>query len=152
MRWLGRSIGILGALALLAAGTAGADADRIPRGPHALEVVVTRPHRPPLSNVTVTNPARIRRFASLIDGLTAVGPSALDCAGRADDPVVTFTFRTAPGGRVLARATQIVEPGGGRGSCEPMTLTVDGRPRMPLRGGAKVVRAAQRLLGLRVAR
>jgi len=54
---------------------------RIPRGPHLLEAMVTRPHRPPLSDVTVTNPARIRRFASLIDRLKAVGPSALDCAG-----------------------------------------------------------------------
>lgn len=154
MRWLRRSIVVLGTLALvappapLAAGTASAGGGRIPRAARSLEVSVTRPHRPPTSDVSVTSLAKIRRIARLIDGLRAQRRGAYDCTGKADDPVVTFTFRLAPGGRVLARARQIMEPGAPRGSCEPMTLTVNGHPRTPLLGGTAVVRAAQRLLGI----
>jgi hypothetical protein len=94
----------------------------------------------------VTSAAKIRRIASLINGLETVQPGVFDCTGKADDPVVTFTFRAAPGGRVLARAAQIIEPGAPHGSCEPMTLTINGRAWSPLLGGTGVVRAAQRLL------
>jgi hypothetical protein len=153
MRWWWRSIAVLAALALALVSLARvADApahagERIPGAAHVLEVTVRRPDRPPASEVTVTNHARVRRFASLINGLETVQPGALDCTGKADDPVVTFTFRAAPGGRVLARASQIVATGAGRESCEPMTLTIRGRPSMPLLGGTSVVRAAQRLPG-----
>ena len=126
--------------------------ERIPSSARVLEVTVMRPHRPPTSEVSVTRVAQVRRIASLIDGLKTEQPGALDCAGRADDPVVTFTFRAVEGGRVLARATQIVDGGAGRTQCEPMTLTVRGRPQTPLLGGAGVVRDAQRLLGIRVPR
>jgi hypothetical protein len=88
----------------------------------------------------------IRRIGSLINGLETVQPGVFDCTGKADDPVVTFTFRAAPGGRVLARAAQIIEPSAPHGSCEPMTLTINGRAWSPLLGGTGVVRAAQRLL------
>jgi hypothetical protein len=153
MRWLRRSIAVLGPLALVAAGagSAGAgaaDGGRIPDGARVLEVTVTRPHRPPTSDVTVTNPRTVGRFASLINGLDTLPPGALDCTGKADDPVVTFTFRSAHRDRVLARASQIVASGASRGSCEPMTLTVKGHPQIPLLGGTSVVRAAQRLLGI----
>ncbi len=152
MRWLRQSIVVLGALALIAAGPVSAGGDAIPRGAHVLEVTVRRPHRAPLSDVTVTSAAKVRHFASLIDALKAVGPTAEDCAGKIDDPVVTFTFRAAPGARVLARARQLVVPGAHGGFCEAMTLVVDGHPQTPRLGGARVVRAAQRLLGIRVPR
>ncbi len=145
---------MLAALALmaleppLAAGVASAGGGPVPAFAHALEVTVRRPHRAPTSDVTVTSRSRTRRFASLINGLRTVRPGALDCTGKADDPVVTFTFRTAPAGRVVARASQIIASGAGRESCEPMTLTVNGRVRTPLLNGTSVVRAAQRLLGL----
>jgi hypothetical protein len=152
MRWLRRSIVVLGALALVAAGTASAGGERIPSGSRALEVSVARLHRPPTSDVSVTSHAKIRRIARLIDGLRTQGPGAFDCIEKADSPVATFTSRSAPGGRVLARATQLIESGAKRGSCEPMTLTVNGHPRTPLLGGTSVVRAAERLLGVRVPR
>jgi hypothetical protein len=153
MRWLRRSIVVVGALALVAAGGAsagGAGGPRIPRAARFLEVTVTRPHRRPTSDVSVTSAAKVHRIAKLIDGLQAQGPGAFDCTGSIDDPVVTFTFRSAPAGRVLARASQIIEPGAGRGPCEPMTLSVKGRVTPPLLGGISVVRAAQRLLGIRL--
>ncbi len=128
-RWR-RSIGVLAALtlALVAPTPAGAGGERIPGAARALEVTVARPHHPPANDSTVTNHARVRRFASLINGLATVQPGAFDCTGKADDPVVTFTFRAAPGGRVLARASQIVATGAGRESCEPMTLDDQGAP------------------------
>ena len=126
--------------------------ERIPSSARVLEVTVRRPHRRPISEVSVTRVAQVRRIASLIDGLKTEQPGAMDCTGRADDPVVTFTFRAVLGGRVLARATQIVDGGAGRPQCEPMTLTVRGRPQTPLLDGATVVRSAQRLLGIRVPR
>lgn len=153
MRWLGRSIVVLAALAVAVpvAATASAGAERgnrIPARVRVLEVTVKRPHRSPASNLTVTSVVRVRRIASLINGLEPLPPGALDCTGKADDPVVTFTFRAAPAGRVLARASQIIASGRGRASCEPMTLTIRGHVRTPLLGGTSVVRAAQRLLGL----
>jgi hypothetical protein len=126
--------------------------ERIPSSARALEVAVRRPGRPPDDDVTVTNAAKVKRVASLIDGLPTEQPGVFDCTGRTDDPVVTFTFRASPGGRVLARATQIIGPSPRGGFCEPMTFTVRGHPQTPLLDGASVVRAARRLLGIRVPR
>ncbi|HEX3690353.1 MAG TPA: hypothetical protein VHV28_11665 [Solirubrobacteraceae bacterium] len=129
--------------------------ERVPSAARLLEVTVARPGRPPAGDVTVTRAGEVRRMASLIDGLQTEQPGAFDCTGRAVDPVATFTFRAEPAPparRVLARATQIIEPSPRGGYCEPMTFTVKGRPQTPLVGGAGVVRAAQRLLGVRVPR
>jgi hypothetical protein len=118
MRWLRRSIVVLGALVLatsllarvvLAADAAPSHDAGIPSSAHALQVTVRRPGRPPASDISVTAPAKVKRIASLIDGLDTLQPGALDCTGKADDPIVTFTFRAAPGTRVLARARQIIE-------------------------------------------
>jgi hypothetical protein len=134
--------------------------ERIPHAARFLEVTVRRPPNVSLSSdVLVTNPAKVRRIASLIDGLEPMQPGVFDCTGELEDPVVTFTFRSAPGGPVLARATQIVERGAtGTGTsssgdpCEPMTLTIKGRTRNPLLDGDRVVHAAQRLLGIGLSR
>jgi hypothetical protein len=72
MRWLRRSIVVLGALVLATS--------------HALQVTVRRPGRPPASDISVTAPAKVKRIASLIDGLDTLQPGALDCTGKADDP------------------------------------------------------------------
>jgi hypothetical protein len=126
--------------------------EQIPPEARVLEVTVGRPNRPLTTDVSVTSATKVRRIASLINGLETVQPGVFDCTGKADDPVVTFAFRAAPGGRVLARATQIIAPGAPHGSCEPMTLTIKGRPQIPLLGGAALVRAAQRVLGVRLPR
>jgi hypothetical protein len=126
--------------------------ERIPLAARALQVTVRRPDRPPTSDITVTNPVKVKRMASLIDSLETQQPGVSDCTGRADDPVVTLTFRAVPGGRVLAQARQIVDPTPRGGFCEPMTLSITGRPQTPLLGGATVVHAAQHLLGVRVPR
>lgn len=70
--------------------------ERIPREARFLEVTVGRPNHPLTSDVSVTSPAKIRRIASLINGLETVQPGVFDCTGEAEDPVVRFTFRSAP--------------------------------------------------------
>ncbi len=166
LRWLRWSVVMLGAIVLTAlpllapgatvamgrTGATHAPGERAPGTARVLRVTVNRPRRAALSEATVTDAATIRHFASLINALKPTGPSALDCTGKIDDPVVTFTFRAAPGGRVLARARQIIDPGAGGGFCEALTLVVDGHAQGPLLGGARVVHAAQHLLGLRVPR
>jgi hypothetical protein len=126
----------------------------VPVSARALEVTVRRPGRRPTSDVLVTDRAKVGRIASLIDGLATEQPGALDCTGKADAPIVTFTFREepAPPARVLARARQIVDASPRGGYCEPMSFAVNGRAQTPLLDGAKVIRAAQRLLGIRVPR
>jgi hypothetical protein len=121
-------------------------------GVQFLEVTVRRPPGPPTSDVSVTSPAKIRRIAALINGLNTAQPGAIDCTGEADDPVVTFTFRSADGGRALARARQVVGQDMRVAACEPMTLTIKGRTQTPLLGGGRVVRAAHRLLGISLTR
>jgi hypothetical protein len=126
--------------------------ERVPRAALALQVTVRRPHHAPISDVSITDVAKIRRIASLINALDTLQPGVFDCTGEADDPVLTFTFRSSPGGPVLARARQLINPGETGTPCDPMTLSIRARTRSPLVGGAEVLRAAQRLLGIRVPR
>jgi hypothetical protein len=93
-----------------------------------------------------------RDAAQLLKRAVLAADAIPSATGKADDPVVTSSFRAAPGGRVLARATQIIAPGAPHGSCEPMTLTTKGHPQIPLLGGAALVRAVQRVLGVRLPR
>jgi hypothetical protein len=65
-------------------------------------------------------------------------------------PVVTFAFRGQVGGPPLAVARQSGTASGPTTPCDPMTFSVRGRARRPLLGGAAVVHAAARMLGVRV--
>jgi hypothetical protein len=128
-------------------------AERIPRFVRELDVAVGPPHGAPSTRVSVVNRANVARVAAWINRLATAQPGAWSCPSwPADAPVVTFTFRRALGEAAVARASQLASATEPTTPCDPMTLTITGRRWTPLLGGAAVVRAAQRLLGVRLAR
>jgi hypothetical protein len=128
-------------------------AERIPRSVRVLEVSVGPPGSAPSTRVIVVNRARVWRIASDINALEITQPGVWNCPSWSPDaPVVTFTFRHDLDGAVVARASELAAATEPTTPCDPMTLTIEGRRWHPLLGGAAVVRTAQRLLGVRLAR
>ena len=127
-------------------------AERIPRSVRVLDVAVGPAGEAPSTRATVVNRPKVSRIAALINGLEITQPGAWSCPSwPADAPMVTFTFRRALDGPVVARATELAAATEPTTPCDPMTLTIEGRRWHPLLGGAAVVRTAQRLLGVRLA-
>jgi hypothetical protein len=127
--------------------------ERIPTRAGVLKVTVARPGAAALVTRTVTNRRGVRRIAALIDRLQTVQPEVINCPSLPTNaPVVTFTFRAATGGPVLADAS---EPAGATEPttpCDPMTIVIDGRRWPSLVGGASVVHAAQQMLRIKLQR
>jgi hypothetical protein len=127
--------------------------ERIPRSVRVLEVSVGAPGSAPSTRAIVVSRARVWQIAADINGLEITQAGVWSCPSWSPDaPVVTFTFRRAPDGPVVARATELAAATEPTTPCDPMTLTIEGRRWHPLLGGAAVVRTAQRLLGVRLAR
>jgi hypothetical protein len=128
-------------------------AEQIPRQVRVMNVTVGRPGAEPSTSIMVINRSKVNRIVTMIDDLQIVQPEAINCpAEPAAPPGVTFTFTATVGGPVLALAAEpagAVEP---TTPCDPMTLTIQGRPQIPLLGGAAVVAEAQRLLGVKLSR
>jgi hypothetical protein len=93
----------------------------------------------PPREFTVLNRRAVRRIAALIDGLPIVQPiGPHSCpAMQANPRTVTLTFRAAPAGAVLAKATQVEPPG----ACPAMSLEIHGTGRPALTGAETVLRA-----------
>jgi hypothetical protein len=123
--------------------------ERIPSTASVLDVVVTHPHARPSPSIAVTHTVTVAKIAALIDRLETVQPIAISCPMiLSQRAFVTFTFRAATRGPVLAQAR---EPAGTTGSvpeCEPMQLTISGRAYTPLLGGPSAIRQAEALLGV----
>lgn len=127
--------------------------ERIPRSAHVLEVTVARYRAAPSLSVTVSDPAKVSEIAARIDGLPIVQPGAFSCpALPVDGPFVTFTFRAARGGPTLAQASEAAWAREPSSACEPMRLTIAGRPRTALLDGPSVVSQAEELLEVKLHR
>ena len=125
--------------------------ERIPPGVGELDVTRGLPHRAPEVSRHVTNPAEIHRLVAMIDRLQTIQPGAWACpAFPVNAPVVTFTFRSGLGGPPLAVASEPAFATEPTSPCDPMTFSIRGHARKPLLGGAAVVRAAGRMLGVRL--
>jgi hypothetical protein len=123
-------------------------AEQIPPQATALNVSVGPPGAPPSVTVQTTDPVKVSRIRDMIDRLQIVKPGVINCpAFTTSEPLVTFSFRAAPGGPVLARATELAQATEPTTACDPMDLQIRGHAEDPLLGGAAVVHAAQRLLG-----
>ena len=127
--------------------------EQLPGDARLLEVTVARPGAAAVVQRTVTDRRRVHRIAAMIDSLQTVQPEAINCPSYpADAPIVTFTFRAATGGPVLARASEPAYATEPTTPCDPMTIVIEGRRRTPLLGGAAVVHAAQQMLGIKLSR
>jgi hypothetical protein len=123
--------------------------ERIPRGVHEIDVTRGAAGEAPSLAIKVVSPHVIRSVVAMIDALEIVQPGAYSCPNMAaGEPVVTFTFRASDGGSALASASQLASAREPTTSCDPMTFSIRGHPETPLLGGAAVVHAAGRLLGV----
>ncbi len=124
--------------------------EQIPGGVQAIDITRGLPGHAPSQTLAVSDAARVRAIIAVTNSLPTIQPGEFDGCNTAVPvgfvrPKITFTFRASPGGSVLAVAT---EPAAatGTGTCDPMTLSIDGLPQKPLLEGPKVVAEAQRLL------
>jgi hypothetical protein len=128
---------LLPALAL--AGCASAAAAPAPAGqvPSAARVVTLALSQPKAASlpaaepapVTVTNPARVRAIAALLDGLTAIPSGAVYSCPADSGGLLTLTFRASAAGPVLAVvAAQLT-------GCGFVGVTVDGKQQPELGPG-----------------
>ena len=53
----------------------------------------------------ITDPATVARIAAVINGFTQVPPGSYSCPASTSDPTMQLTFRTSPGGPVVASVT-----------------------------------------------
>jgi hypothetical protein len=125
-------------------------AERIPAGVQAIDITRGLPGHAPSRSLAVTDAAEVRALVEVTNNLPTVQPGEFDGCNTARplgavEPRITFTFRAAPGGAVLAVAGEpadATEPD----TCGPMSLSIAGLPQKPLLEGPKVVAEAQRLL------
>jgi hypothetical protein len=127
--------------------------ERIPRSARVLEVTVARSHAAPSLSLSINDARKVSEIAAKIDRLPIVQPGALSCpALPVDGPFVTFTFRATRAGSMLAQASEAAWASEPSSPCEPMQLTIEGRPQADLLDGPSVVRSAQALLGVTLRR
>jgi hypothetical protein len=127
-------------------------AERIPAGIAEVDITRGRPGHAPAVSVTVTNQAKLRRIISLIDGLPTVQPYVMSCPEFGEEsPIATFAFRAERGRAIVAQASQIANATQPTTGCDPMNLSIRGRPETPLRGGVGVLRQVGQLLGIQLA-
>jgi hypothetical protein len=91
--------------------------------------------------VTITDPAKVSRIASLVNGLSLIRPGGFNCPmdrGRA----VRLTFRASAEGPALAIVSA------GLTGCEGVTFTAGGTRQPMLAGGAALARQVLTIAGL----
>ena len=128
-------------------------AQRIPPQARVLDVTMANYHASPSLSLTVTNRARVRRIASIVDGLpflASLRGVAFSCPAMTPAPTDTFTFRASPGGPALA---QVTEPANQPTTAEPCfitTLSIRGHGEPGLLEGGKLLRQAGAILGVKL--
>lgn len=97
-------------------------------------------HSTPPGPVTITDPAKVRRLVSDLDGLD-LAASGLMCANDVDRGV-QLTFRARPGGSVLAVAFADAM------GCDTVNFTIGSKRQPQLSGGAELGQQALAVAGL----
>jgi len=92
----------------------------------------------PPKPTTITDPAKVRKLAGLINSLPVYTPGLRGCLPDEIGASLTLTFRASPQGPPLAAATSQLS------SCQDITLTIGGKPQPGLRGaiGPKILQVA----------
>jgi hypothetical protein len=128
--------------------------ERIPDGVQAIDITRGLPGQPPSQSLTMTDAAEVKSIVVLANRLPIIQPGEFDGCNTAEpfgdaEPKITFTFRAAPGGPVLALAkesAQAIEPG----TCKPMSLSIGGVRQTPLLQGPKLVAETEHLLNEKI--
>jgi hypothetical protein len=113
--------------------------EQIPAGVHEVDITSAKLNGPTTISLSVTNPASVRRVASLIDAMPIVQPGWYSCFALVGEGarVITVRFRARPGSSVLAQATYTDYPPltAPSGPCTAVDFSIRGRAQTPLIGG-----------------
>jgi hypothetical protein len=92
----------------------------------------------PPEPATITDPAKVRKLAALINSLPVYTPGLRRCLPNEIGASLTLTFRASPQGPPLASVTSQLS------ICQDITLTIGGKPQPDLRGaiGPKILQVA----------
>ncbi len=125
--------------------------ERIPSSARLLEIAVGKAGKRPSLTRTVTSAREIAKITAMINGLMTVQPVAISCpAFPSDGPYVTFTFLRTAAGPPIAQTSESIWFTDQDGDCEAMNITIAGRARTALLGGASVVRRTGALLHVKL--
>ncbi|MFZ0976248.1 MAG: hypothetical protein WAN22_28750 [Solirubrobacteraceae bacterium] len=105
-----------------------------------------------LPSLTVTNHSKVRRVAGIIDSLpfAALRGVAISCPLILPAPIVTFTFRAAPDGPVLATVSEPSDAPTDADPCFTATLRIRGHLEPALLDGGRLLRRAGAILGVKL--
>lgn len=126
---------------------------RIPASAGVLEVTMARGHSAPMLALTITSRATVRRIAAIVDRLPFVAPLrgvAISCPAIKVAPIVTFTFRTAAAGPILATVSEPANTPTSASPCFTAALTIHGRHQPGLLEGGVLLQRASAILGRRL--
>ena len=151
----GGTVGIA-ATAFVARAAARPASERVPSHTRVLDIRIYPDAHPATTTLSlhVTATQRVAEIASMIDGLPTdqafidcpASPSTVQCAS------ISFTFRATATGPPLATADVTASATQPPTGCDPMTMTVHGRPQPDLLGGPAVVAGAGKVLGVNLSR
>jgi hypothetical protein len=133
-------------------------AQRVPAQARVLEITMTRSPFGPSPSPTlkaplvVTRRADVRRIAAIVDALpfAAMIRVPIACPFIGPAPIVTFTFRRSPDGRVLATVSEPADTPTDADPCFATALTIRGHPEPGLLEGGTLLRQAGAILGVRL--
>jgi hypothetical protein len=105
-----------------------------------------------LPSLTVTNRSKVRRVAGIIDNLpfAALRGVAISCPLILPAPIVTFTFRAAPDGPVLATVSEPSDTPTDADPCFTATLRIRGHLEPALLDGGSLLHRAGAILGVKL--
>jgi hypothetical protein len=125
--------------------------ERIPATAREVDVSSALLDGPTTVSLSVTVASKVRSLARLLNALPVVQPAVYSCPALLTQGarVITLRFRSAAGGPLLAQATYVAyrHLAYDSGPCNAIELTIAGRRRTPLVGGA-FLRRIERLLGV----
>jgi hypothetical protein len=105
-----------------------------------------------LPSLKVTNRSKVRRIAGIIDSLpfAALRGVAIACPLILPAPIVTFTFRAAPDGPVLATVSEPSDTPTDADPCFAATLRIRGHLEPALLDGGRLLHRAGVILGVKL--
>jgi hypothetical protein len=99
----------------------------------------------------VTDRSKVDALVATVDRLPILQPGPISCTEiGVDEPEISFIFREAPGGQVLAVASERADSQEPTTGCNPMSFIIRGVAQTPLLEGPRVVAEAERLLGAKL--
>jgi hypothetical protein len=121
--------------------------ERVPNGVREIDIQRSRPRSAPTLSLRVTNPSEVHALIAAVDRLPILQPGPISCTMiGVNEPQISFGFRDAPGGRVLALASERAGSREPTSGCDPMSFSIRGVAQTPLLEGPRVVAEAERLL------